>query len=190
MVELLKYFGISSLLLLIAGFLAKHLIFNILKRDLERSKTKMQRELALEARRDRYKSELAIRQLNAAEEMWSLFKVTSLSNIGDNIIINPSGNNPQFLIEKAVDFVNTFNGVFSSKTGLYMSEETRTSLHAFRDFINSEMIEQYRTTQNRGLTESQIEEFKRLRTDARLKLRTEVGSVNLTIARDEYNTGS
>lgn len=94
MVELLKYFGISSLLLFIAGFLAKYLIFNILKRDLEKYKTKMQRELAEEARRDSYKSELAIRQLNAAEEMWSLFKVTSLSNVGDTIIVNPSGNNP------------------------------------------------------------------------------------------------
>lgn len=69
-----------------------------------------------------------------------------------------------------------------------MSEETKTSLHIFRDFINNEMIKKYRTTHNRALTESQLKEFKRLRTDARLKLRSEVGSVDLTIARDEYKS--
>jgi len=186
-VELLQYLGISSVLLIIAGFLAKYLILNILKRDLEETKKELQRELSLEARKDAYKTELAIRQLNAAEEMWSLFNVTSLSNIGETIIINVSEENPQFIIEQAVKFVNDFNKMFSTKSGLYISKKTRKSLHAFRDYINETMINQYRKTQNRALTTKQIDEFKKLRKVARLDLRNEVGSVNITLANEEYN---
>ena len=107
-IQLLETFGLQGILLFIAFFLLKYLLENILKRDLEQSKKSLQetleetkkdleRELTLEARKDIYKSELAIRQLNATEEIWSLFTVTSLSNIGNNIVNYRSEDNFYFI---------------------------------------------------------------------------------------------
>jgi len=174
--------------MLIFFFLLKYLLENILKRNLEKTKKYLERELTLEARKDTYKSELAIRQINATEEIWSLFTVTSLSNIGNNIVNYKSENHYYFIKDNAIEFVENFNKTFSTKAGLYIDKDTREALYNFRNYIKEQMIEEYNKTSDRKLNEQQVKEYKRLRTDARLKLRNQVGSFDLTIGHDEFNS--
>lgn len=173
--------------LIIVAFLGKNLVNHRLIKDLEDYKKSLARELAIYARGDAYKSELAKRQLDASEEMWALFQPTSLCGHGDNIIFKTS-NNYHFDISRAEAFVSEFNKTFSGSNaaGLFMSEETRASLHIFRDFVISDFIKAYQKTNHRGLNKAQVKKFKELRQKARLSLRTEIGGVNITIANDEY----
>ncbi|MNZ94787.1 hypothetical protein D3C78_1139030 [compost metagenome] len=186
---ILTTIGGTTIALALVAFLGKNLILNNLRKDLEHFKIKMQRDLSLEARRDSYKSALAIRQLDAAQEFWSLFDVTSLSNDSNSIIKGPFGETPQFDLQKARNFIEKFNSVFSNKSGLYISKSTRVALHEFRDFINTEMVVQYENSRSRALSTEQISKFKKLRTAARTSLREEVGSNNITIAKEEYGGG-
>ena len=188
LIEYIKIYGASGVFILIAIFIAYRLLLNILTRDLEQTKKELQRELDFESRKDAYKSELAIRQLNAAEKMWSLFTVTSLSNIGNNIVHSRAKEHYYFIHKNATDFIEEFNKTFSTEAGLYISKETRMSLHAFRDYILEEMINKYNETSDRKLNSAQLNEYKKLRKNARLMLRNEVGSTNLTIASDEFNS--
>lgn len=115
--------------------------------------------------------------------------MTSLSDDGNSIIKDPFGESPQFDLQEAKKFIIRFNSTFSNKSGLYISKPTRAALYEFRDFINSEMILQYKRSQNRALSAEQISKFQKLRTAARISLREEVGSYSITIAKEECGRG-
>jgi len=178
--------GGTTIFLGVVAFLGKNILINSLTKDLEEFKSDIQRELKLDSRKDLYVSELALRQLDAAQEMWSLFEVTSISGDRNSIIIDGLTETPSFDIEKTKIFIETFNSTFSKKSGLFISRDTRVELYKFRNFIIDKLIGQYETTSNTSLSRSQVDAFLGLRTAARLALRNEVGSEDITIAKEEY----
>ncbi len=180
--------GGAAVLLGAVGYLVKILVENSLKKEFELFQKETKRDLALNSRRDEYKKELAIRQLDAIQDMWSLFVCASLSGDEKSMIIDPKGNNPKFSLDKASNFVESFNQKFSEKSGLYLPKSTRESLHKFRNFIISNFLEQYSRTSDNHITSEQLSEFGDLRTCARIELRKAVGGYDITIAEGEYRT--
>ena len=184
--DILQILGGTGLLFGIVVFLSKKLVLHWLLKDISEFKTNLQRTLALEARRDAYKTELATRQLDAAQSMWSLFDVTSLNDDENAIVKGILEGKPNFDIEMANKFVKDFNNKYAASAGLYISRPTRIALHNFRNYIIDDMIKEYYKTQNRAMDTHAIEKFKSIRKEARLALRNEIGSENITLAKDEY----
>jgi hypothetical protein len=178
---IISVFGGSVVLLGAVGFLGKSLINNLLKKDIEILKKEHQLIISKETRKSEYKKELAIRQLDAAQEMWCLFGNTSL-NAGNSNIIEETSDGIIFYKDRAKQFITSFNNSFNGKSGLYISSETRKQLHCFRNLL----IELCNTS-DPGVNDLKVDVaiksiFKYYRTEARLALRTEIGSRNLRIA--------
>lgn len=169
----------------IAAYLGRQLNQNFLKKDLEDFKSKIQRDLTVYSRSDAYIRELAIRQLDAAQEMWLIFENTSL-NGRKNSIIQSLHDAPYFDYSTANQFIGSLDSTFSRKAGLYISKPTRIKLFEFRDFISNELLEKYKDPKDKFVTEEQVANYKKLRTAACLAIRNEIGGENITIAREEY----
>ncbi|MEN0035458.1 MAG: hypothetical protein AAGC78_00265 [Cellvibrio sp.] len=150
---------------------------------LEDYKSYIQRDLAINLRRDMYIKELAVRQLDAIQEMWSVFECASLSGRPGNMI-RILGGKPEVDFEIVRQFLDSFNKAFSAKSGLYISKESRVKLYAFRDFIKEEVYPL--AGKSKFISKSQVDSFKSLRRDARISLRKDVGSDDLTVSREEY----
>lgn len=142
------------------------------------------RQLKMELRAN-YRSELAKRQIDACEEFWEIFGSTSMTE-GEHRIIRDFGTNPILDVQEVEAFIEKFQATFTSKAGLYLSKPTRAKLHKFRDALIELKIEAKKTPEKCKLTREQADKVKKLRTDARLALRDEVGSTNLTVANTEY----
>lgn len=140
-------------------------------------------ELQLKAK---YRSELAKRQIDACEMFWQIFGPTSLTEGEHRIIRKSKSPEPILDIREAEDFVDKFQETFSSKAGLYLSEETRRKLHQFRDQVIEIKKKSDGTTNEIKLVPADVQSFWELRKAARLALRDEVGSTNLTVAHTEY----
>jgi hypothetical protein len=142
------------------------------------------RNLKLELRAN-YRSELAKRQIEACEEFWEIFGPTSTTD-GEHRIIRDFDTNPVLDMQETEAFIARFQETFTSKAGLYLSKPTRSELHKFRDMLIELKNEAARAPEKLKLTRMQADKVKTLRTAARLALREEVGSTNLTVANTEY----
>jgi len=142
------------------------------------------RNLKLELRAN-YRSELAKKQIEACEVFWEIFGPTSTTD-GEHRIIRDFDTNPTLDIQETDAFIAEFQETFTSRAGLYLSKPTRDKLHQFRDALIKVRNEAKKAPEKCELTRAQADRLKTLRTAARLALREEVGSTNLTVAKSEY----
>ena len=193
------FFGGTAVALAVIAYLGKNLVLNALRKDLERYTTELkhahdlrlaeikhENKLLLKERerRDKYRTELAIRQLDAAENLWKTLEPTSLSQ-GQNRIIENSYSEPTAKVKEAGEFISNFTDAFNQGAGLYISKETRVSLHKFRDYIRSEIVESNVSADTFPLSAELVQTFKYLRREARIALRRELGSADLRAAIGE-----
>jgi hypothetical protein len=142
------------------------------------------RQLKLELRAN-YRSELAKRQIDACESFWEVFGSASMTE-GEHRIIRDFKKNPVLDIQETEAFIHRFQETFSSKAGLYVSQNTRRKLFEFRDILIALKTEAKENPEKVNLTHEQAAEVNALRTVARLALREEIGSTNLTVANTEF----
>ncbi len=133
-----------------------------------------------------YRSELAKKQLEASEAFWEIFASTSMTD-GEHRIVRNFASSPMLDVQEAKTFVATFNDTFASKAGLYLAKSTRRKLHAFRDNLLDLLASQSAVEDYILLGRAQADKIKDLRTKARLSLREQLGTANLTVARTEYS---
>lgn len=141
--------------------------------------------------RGKYRGVFARRQVDASEAFWELFGPTSFTDGEHRIIRNPRSAAPELDEVEADAFVAGFQAVFSSKSGLYLSDAARKRLHAFRDFVM--VLKEHASARKAGgppgegkatLLPEEVARFRKLRTAARLALRDQVGGKDLTVAAD------
>ncbi len=149
------------------------------------------RSLKLQLRAN-YRAGLARRQLAACEAVWEIFGPTSRTD-GEHRVIRDFyaelPETPILDVPETEAFLAKFQETFSSKAGLYLSESTRDTLHDFRDCLiklKNKPQENNGKPEERILTREEANKFHELRKEARLALRREVGTINLTVARAEY----
>ena len=132
-----------------------------------------------------YRSELAKRQIDACESFWALFGPASLTK-GEHRIIRYVDDVPFLDALEAKKFVENFQETFCSKSGMYLSKDTRDKLHHFRDMLIEISERPTDQPEKVKLSNEDVSKFNKLRTTARLSLRDESGSKDLTVARNEY----
>lgn len=166
---------ISGITAFIGAGLASFCSFYVIRKQNEQA----QRGLAA-----LHRSELIKRQLDAAEEIWSIFDATSRSG-GENRIIQIAKGKRFVSIKNTKSFIDKLEKTFNDKPGIYISENCRRSLFSFRDYLKENYLKSEEISDHIILSEEEFEDFYQKRKSLRLLIREETGTTNLDLAKQE-----
>jgi len=164
----------SALVVAIIGFIVTYITIN---------KQVSQSVKALSAS---HRAEIIRRQLDAVESIWGIFDATSRTG-GKGRIIQLKQGGVYISLANTKAFINLIEKTFNGKSGLYISKSCRRKLFDFRDYLISLTKNTPAGVPLSLLSPQQFDEFYARRMELRLKIREEIGALDLNMTKEELN---
>ncbi|EKQ6495950.1 TPA: hypothetical protein OL910_001259 [Klebsiella pneumoniae] len=133
-----------------------------------------------------HRAEIIRRQLDSLETLWGIFDATSRTG-GQGRIIQHREGNIYLSIPNTKKFINLIEKTFNGKSGLYFSEICRRKLFDFRNYLLSFINTTPYGVPLITLSSHQFDEFYNKRKKLRHQIRTEMGSLDLRMAKEELD---